>query len=250
MQRCTLELHFGNFFLEKCDKISNVMNIALIVFAGIGSRITSSVPKQFVKINNKELVVYAIEIFNEHPLIDEIVLVTSKDYLGYAKNFVYMHRLNKVNHIVEGGKNRQESVRNGLNAVNYGDNDIVLIHDGDRPFITTRLITKCIDELEGTNGVSPMIKHDDALEEVSNSGRFIFKDGVRYDVQTPQTFNYKLIKDLHNRLKDEEVSDDMSLLESLGMDVKYIEGDVRNIKITTNIDLAYAKKVLLEFKDE
>ena len=80
------------------------MNIALIVFAGIGSRITSSVPKQFIKINNKELVVYTIERFNEHPLIDEIVLVTSKEYLGYVKNMVFMNRLNKVNHIVIGAK--------------------------------------------------------------------------------------------------------------------------------------------------
>ena len=226
------------------------MNIALIVFAGIGSRITSSVPKQFIKINNKELVVYTIERFNEHPLIDEIVLVTSKEYLGYVKNMVFMNRLNKVNHIVIGGKDRQESVRNGLNAVTYKDDDVILIHDGDRPFITTRLITRCIDELSGSLGVSPLINHKDAIEGVSNSGRFITNGEDRLDIQTPQTFYYKGIKDLHNRLKDEAVSDDVSLLEKVGIEAKYIEGDVSNIKVTTNIDLAYAKAHLPEFKDE
>ena len=226
------------------------MNIALIVFAGIGARINSSVPKQFVKINNKELVAYTIEAFNNHPLIDEIVLVTSKDYLRYAKTMVYMNRLNKVNHIVEGGSNRQESVRNGLNKVHFQNKDVVLIHDGDRPFVSTRLITRCLDEIKGQKAVAPIVKHSEAIEEVSNSGRFIIINDERYDVGTPQTFYYGDVVEMHNRLKDIEVSDDMSLFEHENIETKYFPGDPQNIKITTNQDLAYAKRHLAEFKDE
>ena len=226
------------------------MNVALIVFGGRGERITSPVPKQFIKIKEKELVVYTIEAFNIHPLIDEIVLVCAPEYLGYVKNMIYMNRLNKVNYIIAGGVDRQESVRNGLNGIKLKDDDIVLIHDGDRPFITSQLITKCLDNVKVTGAVAPYIKHTEALEEISNSGRFFFEGEERFDVQTPQGFYFKSIKEIHNRLKDEKVSDDVSLYEFLDMKTHYIPGDKENFKVTTNEDLAFAKSKILGKKDE
>ena len=220
------------------------MNIALIVFGGKGERISSQVPKQFIKINGKDLVGYTIETFERHPLVDSILLVAPKDYLTYTKNLVLTSRFYKVTDVVAGGTNRQESVRNGLNALKCHDNDNILIHDGDRPLVSDALITTCLRELRKHNALTPVIKSEDALKEVSNSGRKIIKDNINYDIQTPQGFKFKLIKDAHNKLKDEQFSDDVSLIEALGGEVLLLEGEKNNFKVTKDEDLEYLKTLL------
>ena len=220
------------------------MNIALIVFGGKGTRISSRVPKQYIKINGKELVGYTIETFERHPLIDSIVLVAPKDYLTYTQNMVLTSRFYKVVNVIAGGENRQESVRNGLNAIKCKDNDNILIHDGDRPLVGDRLITLCLRELENCDALIPVIKNDDALKEVSNSGRRYTKDNIVYDIQTPQCFKYKLIKDAHNKLKNDSFSDDASLIEAMGGEVKLVPGHEYNFKVTTDQDLEYLKSIL------
>ena len=220
------------------------MNIALIVFGGKGTRISSRVPKQYIKINGKELVGYTIETFERHPLIDSIVLVAPKDYLTYTQNMVLTSRFYKVVNVIAGGDNRQESVRNGLNAIKCKDSDNILIHDGDRPLVGDRLITLCLRELENCDALIPVIKNDDALKEVSNSGRRYTKDNIVYDIQTPQCFKYKLIKDAHNKLKNDSFSDDASLIEAIGGEVKLVPGHEYNFKVTTDQDLEYLKSIL------
>ena len=220
------------------------MNIALIVFGGKGERISSRVPKQFIKINGKDLVGYTIEAFERHPLIDSILLVAPTNYLTYTKNLVLTSRFSKVVNVIEGGSNRQESVRNGLNALKCHDNDNVLIHDGDRPLVSDALITLCLRELGSHNALIPVIKSEDALQEVSNSGRKYTKDNIMYDIQTPQCFKFKLIKDAHNKLKNEEFSDDASLIEELGGEVFLVLGEKSNFKVTKDQDLDYLKSLL------
>ena len=220
------------------------MNIALIVFGGKGERISSQVPKQFIKINGKDLVGYTIETFERHPLVDSILLVAPKDYLTYTKNLVLTSRFYKVIDVVAGGANRQESVRNGLNSLKCHDNDNILIHDGDRPLVSDSLITTCLRELRKHNALTPVIKSEDAIKEVSNSGRKITKDNINYDIQTPQGFKFKLIKDAHNKLKDEQFSDDVSLVEALGGEVLLVEGEKNNFKVTKDEDLEYLKSLL------
>ena len=218
------------------------MNIALITFAGIGSRITSLVPKQFVKIKGQDMVCYTIDTFENHPLIDEIVLVTSKEYLSYVQNMVFAHDYKKVSMVVEGGKTRQESVRLALNKMKTFPDSVVLIHDGDRPLVSAKLITKIIKEKNTAKVVVPVLENKKKEPLSSGAGRKITIKDVLYDVQTPQAFLYPEILEAHNRLKDEEVSDDASLFnESL---VKYISGEARNFKVTTNSDLDLLKEIL------
>ena len=218
------------------------MNIALITFAGIGSRITSLVPKQFVKIKGQDMVCYTIDTFENHPLIDEIVLVTSKEYLSYVQNMVFAHDYKKVSMVVEGGKTRQESVRLALNKMKSFPDSVVLIHDGDRPLVSAKLITKIIKEKNTAKVVVPVLENKKKEPLSSGAGRKITIKDVLYDVQTPQAFLYPEILEAHNRLKDVEVSDDASLFnESL---VKYIPGEARNFKVTTNSDLDLLKEIL------
>ena len=225
------------------------MNIALIVFAGKGTRINSKVPKQFIKVKNKNIVAHTISVFDNHPQIDGILLVTSKDYISYTQNMVFENRFQKIISIVEGGNTRQESVRNGLNALAIKDSDNVLIHDGDRPLVKEELITKSIKELRKHNSVVPVIKTEDEIEGVNNLGRKCIINGVSYDVQTPQCIKFSLIRDAHNKFKDEEVSDDASLIEKSGGEIFYIQGDPTNFKITTDQDLDFFKKFLLNNKE-
>lgn len=225
------------------------MNIALIVFAGKGTRINSKVPKQFVKVNNKNIVAHTISVFDNHPQIDGIVLVTSKDYVTYTENMVFENRFQKIMGIVEGGETRQHSVRNGLDYLKINSLDNVLIHDGDRPLVSEELITKAIKELKNHSCVVPIIKSEDEIEGISNSGRKCLIDGVNYDIQTPQCFKFEAILSAHHSYQNIEVSDDASLIELDGGKVFYIQGDPINFKITTDQDLDFFKKFLLNNKD-
>ncbi|MCR4911269.1 MAG: 2-C-methyl-D-erythritol 4-phosphate cytidylyltransferase [Bacilli bacterium] len=229
------------------------MNIALIVFAGKGTRIHSQIPKQFIRIDKKEIVAYTIETFQHHPLIDEIILVTSADYLPYTQNLTYLNHFDKVINIVEGGETRQESVRKGLLSIKANDKDNVLIHDGDRPLVSHEIITRCLRELAEHDACTVAIKSDEALTEVKNLGRKYHLDGVDYDIQTPQCFKFGLIRDAHIRLCEQKFVDDASLIIEMGKDVSLVEGDKYNFKVTTDQDLEFLRKELVirnQIKDE
>ena len=219
------------------------MNIALIVFAGLGTRINSPIPKQFIKIKGKEIVVYTIETFQNSPLIDEIVLVTNKNYLDLVKNLVKKYSLSKVKHIIPGGNSRQESVKLGLVNTEYDSKDNILIHDGDRPLVSELIIRNNVESLKAHDVVCTYIPHAEALSHVSNLGRVKIVDGVRMDVQTPQSFKYGLIKKYHLERELESFSDDVGLLEE-DHKVFYLRGSKYNFKITTDVDLKVLESLL------
>ena len=223
------------------------MNIALIVFAGSGSRIHSDIPKQFIKIKDLEMVVYSIKKFNENPHIDEINLVTSKEFIPYVECFKEKYSLDKINKIIQGGETRQESVRRGLEALELHEKDKILIHDGDRPLISHAIINQAIDCLDEYDVACPVILVEDQIPEISNLGRRYVLEGKEVHIQTPQSFRFGLIKDKHIVSKKVPVNDDISLVDA--SIVKFYPGDRLNFKVTTDEDLEYLQK-LLEEKDE
>lgn len=219
------------------------MNIALIVFAGSGTRMNTSIPKQFIKVNDVEVVVYTIKKFEENPNIDEIVLVTSKDFISYTNELVIKFELKKVVKIVEGGSTRQESVRLGLLASDYNEDDNVLIHDGDRPLVSNAIINQCISYLDEYLACCPILDVKQRIPEVSNSGRARVVNNMEVDIQTPQAIKYVLIKSKHIELADKSFSDDIGLVED-DVNVKFFDGDPLNFKITQAKDLAYFENLL------
>ena len=218
------------------------MNVALIVFAGSGSRIHSDIPKQFIKINDIDLVVYAIKKFNDNPHIDEVNLVTSKEYFPYVECFKEKYSLEKINKVIVGGETRQESVRLGLEALILDEKDNILIHDGDRPLVSHAIINQAIDYLNEFETACPFISVEDRIPEISNSGRKYNLNGVEVDIQTPQCFRFGLIKNKHILKQDIEVNDDISLVNPTL--VKFYPGDRLNFKVTTDEDLKYLKEYL------
>lgn len=215
------------------------MNVALIVFAGNGSRIHSDIPKQFIKIKDVDMVVYTIKKFNENPHIDEIDLVTSKECFPYVECFKEKYQLEKINKVIIGGATRQESVRLGLEALDLDDKDKILIHDGDRPLVSHAIINQAIDFLDDFDAACPYLSKNEEIKEISNSGRKYVLNGEEVHIQTPQSFRYSLIKNRHIEMQDLEVNDDISLLDPAL--VKFYVGDPLNFKVTTDEDLEYLK---------
>ena len=219
------------------------MNNAIIVFAGSGTRIHSDIPKQFIKVNDIELVVYTIRKFEENPHIDKIILVTSKDFVQLVESLVVKYEFKKIDKIVVGGKTRQESVRLGLEAAEFNNEDNVLIHDGDRPLVSNAIINNAILLLDEYDAVCPVLDKSEEIVEISNKGREALVGNKLVSIQTPQGFKFGLIKNAHQNGKNAVFNDDIGLVEGQ-IEVKYFDGEKENFKITEDIDLAYFKKIL------
>ncbi len=222
-------------------------NYVIIVAAGKGKRMGSAVNKQFLNIKDRPVLFYSLDIFSKNSLIDGIILVCSEKEIDYCREqVVEKYNIKKILKIVSGGNERQDSVLNGLKAIN--DCDVVLIHDGARPFVNNKIIEDGIEyaKLYGacTCGVSPK----DTIKAKGIEG-FSSKTLDRknlFSVQTPQCFKYDLIMKCHQELKEDGVivTDDTSVVEHYGHKVYLYEGSYRNIKITTEEDLSVAEAIL------
>lgn len=222
------------------------MNIAIILIAGSSTRIHSDTPKQFLLINDVPLFVYTAKIFNSCYEIDDIVLVTKKEWINFVEDQVKKHNLKKVSKIVEGGSSRQESVYNGLISKNFSDNDIILIHDGARALVNERIINDNINACKEYSAVVTAIKNSDTLFNSDNDTieKFIPRDNV-YRAQTPQTFKYKIIKQAHDKNMRANATDDSSLV-NMYWPVHIVSGDNKNFKITTDEDLSFFRQIIQE----
>ena len=217
-------------------------NIAIIVCSGVGKRMGTNIPKQFLKVNNKPIICYTIDKFENCSQIDEIIIVTNKNYIDYFKNdIVHNYNYKKIVKVVEGGKERLNSVYNGINSIE-DKNNIVLIHDGVRPFIEEKDIINIIENTKIYNACILGVKVKDTVK-ICKDG-FIENTPNREDIflaQTPQSFKYELLKEAYDYIINNNifVTDDASVIESFGEKVKIVEGSYNNIKITTPEDLKF-----------
>lgn len=224
------------------------MNGVVIVAAGSGSRMNMGINKQFIKLRDKEIIAYTIEKFYNHNNIDEIVVVIKEEEAEFFKSEI----LNKYNFenikLTFGGKERQDSVYNGLKML--GNCDIVLIHDGARPFISEKLIDNCIKEAKKYNAVVVGVPVKDTIKVINEENDIVDTPdrSKLWAVQTPQTFNYDiLINSYEDAFKNDFYgTDDAMLVERIGYKVKMIEGSYNNIKITTREDLNMGIQILKE----
>ena len=222
-------------------------NLAVIVASGTGTRMNSSMPKQFIEVLGKPVLVWTIECFEKSNLIDEIVLVVPNDYLAYTSQaIVDTYGFKKIRKITGGGETRQESVLAGLAACPRSL-DKVAIHDGVRPIVRQSLIEEVFETASETNGAIPAVKVKETVKIVDQDmyAKTLPRDNI-YLAQTPQVFSYPTIFDIHKQAAETEfeASDDAMLAEHFGHKVKIINGYYDNIKITTPEDLVLAKEIL------
>jgi len=225
-------------------------NVAIVLAAGKGNRMGAKINKQFLTIKEKPILYYTLKAFCECKSINEVVLVAAKSEIEFCReDIVDKYEFTKVKAIVEGGAERQHSVLNGLKAIE--DCEVVLIHDGARPFITEAIIENGIKNARlygaATCGVNPKdtikVKNDKGFshETLNRNNLFI--------VQTPQCFKYDLILNCHEKLNRESiaVTDDTMVAERYGHRVFLYDGSYNNIKITTPEDLIIGERILEDF---
>ncbi len=225
------------------------MITAIIVAAGTGSRMGTNIKKQFIELNNKPIIAYTLEVFQNLPEIDEILIVTGHDCIDTVQKIVNTYKFSKVKNIVQGGKERQDSVYNGLLSLS-DDTEIVLIHDGVRPFVNKEDILETINNVEIGTGAILGVKSKNTLKVVGEDGfiKQTLKRSEIFEIQTPQTFYKNDILKAYEQAKTENFTgtDDASLAERSGIKVRLIEGSYSNIKITTKDDILSAKLILEE----
>lgn len=218
---------------------------AVILAGGKGLRLQEDYPKQFRILKNRPIIAWSLEKFNKLSEISAIITVIPPDYKEIFDKIVNNSGISKQMKTVSGGETRQGSSYNAVMSMNFNDNDILIFHDAARPFISEEIIRKCIDEtqIHGASGV--YIKSIDTLAEIESG--FVKKIPQReamYRTQTPQCFKYEIIRAAHenaNLKKINDATDDASLVIDAGYKIKIVDGDSRNIKITTPDDMDYAE---------
>ncbi|MCM8711749.1 2-C-methyl-D-erythritol 4-phosphate cytidylyltransferase [Clostridium sp. SYSU_GA19001] len=219
---------------------------AIIVAAGKGTRMGANINKQFLHIKNKPVLYYTLKAFESCDLVDEIIVVTAKDEIDYCRSeIIDKYSIKKVSAVVQGGVERQYSVYNGLKAASC---DIVLIHDGARPFVERRVIEDGIKYAEKFGACTCGVQPKDTIKVMDREkfSESTLDRNKLFSVQTPQCFKYDLILSCHEEVlrKDLKVTDDTSVVEHCGHKVYLYEGSYKNIKLTTPEDLFIGEKIL------
>ena len=223
------------------------MNSVVIVSAGKGSRMKANINKQFLKIRDKEVIAHTIDKFYNNKNIKEIIIVIREDEKEFFdENIIKKYRYKNIK-IAFGGKERQDSVYNGLKEVDENC-EIVLIHDGARPFVSNEIIEKSIENAKKYNSAIVGVPVKDTIKIVNEDNDVVNTPNRSrlWSIQTPQVFDYSLIMKAHEKAKNDKYygTDDSMLMEYLGYNVRVVEGSYNNIKITTPEDLKIAEEIL------
>ena len=219
--------------------------IAIIPAGGKGLRSGSATPKQYLKVNGREIIVYTLQTFQKNKLIDRIIIAAEPEYFNLLIKLVKKHKLNKVDLIVEGGSTRQQSVYNAVLSSEADESDLLVVHDAARALLPAGVLTKAILSAKRNGNALVCIKAKDTLIKGKKIvDEYLNRDEVYY-VQTPQIFKYKdLYKALLKAEKENFVGTDESMLvKKTGRKVNIVEGSVFNFKITTKEDLELFKKL-------
>lgn len=231
------------------------MNIAVIFAGGTGQRMnTKSKPKQFLEMHGKPVLIYTMENFQNHPQINGIVLVCLESWIDYAKNLVKKFGITKVKAIVPGGKTGQESIFHGVRKVHelFGDETVVLIHDGVRPLINEDVITRCIENVKiHGNAITVAPAIETIFVKENNKVGKIFNRSKCLLGKAPQCFYEKDIYNAHLKANEEHLMDfidSADLMQHYGFELYTVEGPAENIKITTPSDF-YTFRAIMDARE-
>ncbi len=233
------------------------MNIALIIAGGVGSRMGQDIPKQFINVNDKPVIVYTMEAFQKHPQIDAIEVVCLNGWHDVLRAYAKQFGIAKLENVVSGGKNGQDSIRNGLCDIykRYNsDDDVVLIHDAIRPMLLQDIITDNINVCRKYGNaitvipcMAAMLKTYDSI----TSEEQVSRDNLKI-TQTPQSFFIKDIIEAHKEALSKGITNSVAsctMYIELGRKLYMSKGSEKNIKLTTTEDIEIFKALLQAKKD-
>ena len=211
---------------------NNSKRYAIIVAGGSGKRFGSEMPKQFLPLDGKPVLMRTTEKFDQAGATIVVVLPVEHQEMSHT--------------IADGGKTRFESVKNGIAAIeNLADGNLVAVHDGVRPLASVELINRCYDTAQETGSAIPVVNPSDSIRQVMDDGtsQQLLRSSLRA-VQTPQTFKAELLRGAYDVEESPLFTDDASVIEAIGHQVALVEGEMANIKITTPIDMVIATELL------
>ena len=231
--------------------------IALITASGIGARMGQDIPKQFINVHDKPVLIYTLECFEKHPEIDAIIVVCLKGWESILKAYAKQYNIKKLVSIVNGGETGFESIKNGVKEAKklFSDNDIVLIHDGIRPNVSSEIISSNLAVCEKYGNAITSIPCQEAMiyTEDNISGTKEIKRNNLTRTQTPQTFKIGDIYKMHREAEKRGITDTIAmvtLLTDLGMTAYFSPGSEKNLKLTTTDDIEIFKALLESKKVE
>lgn len=221
--------------------MSNSVGV-VIVAAGRGTRMGTAESKQYLLLQSKPILVHTLEVFQQHELISEIVLVTGEEDTMRCREWIQLYKLDKVKAVVPGGSERQHSVHKGLLNLKT---EWVMVHDGVRPFVQPDEIDACYTRAKQIGASVLAVPVKDTIKQVDHEGKVLSTPDRRslWAIQTPQTFRLSELLKAYVAAEEEGFigTDDSSLAERVGITVSVVEGSYRNIKITTPDDLDFAE---------
>jgi 2-C-methyl-D-erythritol 4-phosphate cytidylyltransferase len=211
----------------------------IIVAGGKGLRMSAEVPKQFILLKNKPLLMHTIETFYNFDTQIKIILVLPKEHIKFWQELCQKHHF-KINcTVVKGGTERFFSVKNGLELIE--DNSVVAIHDGVRPFVSRETLKNCFETAEKLGNAVPVLMLNESVRWVEDGKNSHINRANLRIVQTPQIFRSEILKTAFLQDFNENFTDDASVAEAFGEQINLVDGNIENIKITANFDLKIAK---------
>lgn len=235
------------------------MNIAMILAGGTGVRMNQEIPKQFLNIYEKPVIVYTMQAFQRHPEIDEIMVVCLEGWQEILKAYAHQYEITKLKWVVTGGENGQSSIHNGLMELEQhcsGD-DLVLVHDGIRPNIAQELISSCIAECRIYGSAVTVIPCAEAMllreKEYDNSAKSVISRDFLVRTQTPQAFPLSKLLWAHKEASVRGITSSTAsctLMIELGESVHFCPGSEKNLKMTTTEDIEIFMALLMAKKED
>lgn len=231
--------------------------IAILTAAGTGTRTHQDIPKQFLHVENKPIIIYTLEAFQNHPSIDEICVVILEGWEQILRAYAKQFNITKLKYVVKGGDSGQESICNGIEAVkkDHSDDDIVIIHDGNRPMVSAEIITDSLVKQKQYGSAVAVIPCTEVVF-VSKDGDCSSKSIRREELwrtQTPHTYLLGDIYNAHQEAKEKGIINmaaSCSLMEALGRKSFFSKGSEKNLKITTIDDIEIFKALLAAKKED
>ena len=219
---------------------------AIILAGGRGLRFGDATPKQFLPLIDKPIILWSLEKFTAIPEINEIIIVSPQEYISRTKEMITEYKTKSIR-VIAGGDTRQQSSYNAICSMSFNDDDILIFHDAVRPFVSIEIILNCVRETEEHGAAGVYVRAIDTVAEIKDATIQSIPDREDlYYAQTPQSFQYGIIRHAHEIALSGNVSnasDDVSLVLHAGYGVRAVEGNYRNIKITTPLDYEIAQSM-------
>lgn len=211
----------------------------IIPSGGKGLRASSSLPKQYLQFNGKELIAYTLDLFQKCGMIDEIVISVQKDFMKLIEEIKEKYSITKLARIIEGGAERQNSVFNALQSLNASDDDLIIVHDAVRPLLPQSVLINAIETAKQFGSAVVAIQARDTLIQGADSVISYIDRKEFYYAQTPQIFRYKILLEAMQNAAAENFlgTDESMLVHRMGNEIKIVEGSSLNFKITNSDDI-------------